>query len=331
MQKRTLGKTDIKLDVITFSAWAIAGKGDLNWGDQDEQQAIDAIRAAIDVGMTTFDTAPGYGNGSSESILGKAIGPDRDKVTLLTKLLGDQLKPQNVANACDESLQRLNTDRIDLYQIHWPNRDVPFADTFAELEKLKDAGKIRAIGVSNFGPKDMASAADTHRFESNQLCYSLLFRAVEFDIQPKCLDEQTSILCYSPLAQGLLTGKFTSIDQVPEGRKRSRHFSTEQKLARHGEQGCEQLLFATVGALRGVCQRIGQPMSHVALAWLLAQPGVTSVLAGARSPEQVQSNVKAAALSLSPDVIEELNQVTDELKQTLGSNADPWMGDSRMK
>jgi len=331
MQTRQLGRSDLEVTRIIFGAWAIAGNNDLNWGDQDEQEAINAIRAAIDVGMTTFDTAPAYGSGSSEAVLAKAIGKDRDKVQILTKLSGNELKPENVASACEESLLRLNTDRIDLYQIHWVNRDVPLADTMAELERLKDQGKIREIGMSNFGPKDMTRMLMAGRFESNQLCYSLLQRAIEFDIQPKCIEEEIGILCYSPLAQGLLTGKFSSVDEVPMGRRRSRHFSTEHEHTRHGEQGCEALTFATIGALRGICKRLDQPMSCVALAWALAQPGVTSVIAGARSAQQVQNNAKAVDLTLSNDVVDELNHVTDELKQTLGSNADPWAQTSRIQ
>ncbi|NOZ26428.1 MAG: aldo/keto reductase, partial [Chloroflexi bacterium] len=227
--------------------------------------------------------------------------------------------------------RRLNTDYIDLYQIHWPSREVPIEETMEALERLREQGKIRAIGVSNFGPQDMADLLAVGRCETNQLPYSLLWRAIEYEIVPQCLEHEIGLLCYSPLVHGLLTGKFSSPDEVPEGRARTRHFSRDRPLTRHGEEGCEEETFAAIERIRRICEGIGQPMAKVALAWLLYQPGVVSVLAGARHPGQVVENASAADLKLSPDVVRALTEATETLKAALGPNPDMWLSESRMR
>ncbi len=195
---------------------------------------------------------------------------------IASKVGPNHLHQADLIEACERSLQNLGTDYIDLYQVHWPNWEIPFEETFRTLEKLRDDGKIRAIGVSNFGPKDLADAINLAHIEVNQLACNLLMRAVEYDIQPMCAEHGIGMLCYSPLAQGLLTGKFRSADDVPEGRARTRHFSNERSLARHGEPGCEQATFEAIDRIRKVAGEIEQPMGRLALAWLLHQRGVTS-------------------------------------------------------
>jgi aryl-alcohol dehydrogenase-like predicted oxidoreductase len=204
-------------------------------------------------------------------------------------------------------------------------------ETVAALEKLKEQGKIRAIGVCNFGVKDMSDLLPLKRPETNQVPYNLIWRAIEYDIQPQCVDESIGILCYSVLAQALLIGKYASPDDVPPGRARTRHFSKNRELTRHGEDGCETETFAAIEAVRQISQKINQPMANVAIAWLLRQPGITSVIAGARTPDQIKRNVAAVDLDLSPDIIAELNEATDELKQILGPNPDMWQSTSRFR
>jgi aryl-alcohol dehydrogenase-like predicted oxidoreductase len=228
-------------------------------------------------------------------------------------------------------LQRLDTDYIDLYQIHWPNRDVPIAETLETLERLREQGKVRAIGVSNFGVADLSDLLSVGHCETNQLPYSLLGRAIEYEIMPQCIDNEIGILCYSPLAQGLLADKFASVDDVPEERARTRHFSKNRPLTRHDEAGCEAETFAAIERIRQICAEIDAPMAEVTLAWLLYQPGVTSVLAGARRPEQIKQNAKAAALDLPPEIVEALSAATDQVKQKLGSNPDLWETNSRYR
>jgi aryl-alcohol dehydrogenase-like predicted oxidoreductase len=197
------------------------------------------------------------------------------------------------------------------------------------LKKLREQGKVRAIGVCNFGVADLSDLLAIGWSETNQLPYSLLWRAIEYQIKQKCIDKGIGILCYSPLAQGLLTGKFSSPDEVPEGRARTRHFSKDRPQARHGEAGCEDAVFAAIDKIRHISNEIGEPMAKVALAWLLHQPEVTSVIAGARNPNQISQTVQAAGLKLFPPIIDKLTKATDEVKQILGPNPDMWQSEHR--
>jgi aryl-alcohol dehydrogenase-like predicted oxidoreductase len=264
-------------------------------------------------------------------VLGRALAGRRHEAVIATKVSRSNLSDREIRRACERSLERLQTDYIDLYQIHWPSRTVPLEETMGALEKLRDQGQVRAIGICNFGVGDLADLLAVKRVETNQLPYSLLWRAIEYEIKPICVDEDMGILCYSPLAQGLLTGKFSSPDEVPEGRARTRHFSSNRPQARHGEAGCENETFAAIEEIRRIASEIGEPMAKVALAWLLRQPGVTSVIAGARTPEQIRKNAQAGDLVLSPDVIKGLSEATDELKHKLGSNPDPWQSKTRFR
>jgi myo-inositol catabolism protein IolS len=324
-----LGKTDITVSTLTLGCWAFAG-GPL-WGAQDDADSIATAHAALDVGINFFDTAEGYGNGHSETVLGQALAGRRDKVVIATKVRPENLASEAVPQACENSLRRLQTDYIDLYQIHWPDHITPLAETMEALEKLRDQGKVRAIGVCNFGMQDMAELATSGRSETNQIPYSLLWRAIEFEIRQKCIDEGMAILPYSVLTQALLTGKYATPDDVPEGRARSRHFSKNRLRSRHSEDGCESETFAAIDSVRRISQKIGQPMANVSMAWLLHQPGIASIIAGARTPDQIERNAEAADLKLSSEIIDTLNEATDEVKQKLGPNPDMWQSESRFR
>ncbi|MGD9495587.1 MAG: aldo/keto reductase [Armatimonadota bacterium] len=329
MRTRRLGTSDLEVPVICFGCWGIAG--DSIWGPQDEQDAVDAIRLAVDLGMNFFDTAEGYGAGESEALLGRGLRGIRQRAIIATKASPNHHEPAALKQACEDSLQRIGTDYIDLYQLHWPSREVPFADTWGAMEELIAEGKVRVGGVSNWGPRDLDELLQAGRPASNQVSYSLLFRAIEYEILPRCIEEGIGILCYMPLMQGLLAGKFASADEVPPGRARSRHFSSSRPQARHGEPGAEQETFAAVRTIREIADELGAPMAQVAIAWDLAQPGVASVITGIRNPEQARANAAAAELELAPEVIERLNAATDALKAALGSNADMWQSDSRIR
>ena len=276
------------------------------------------------MGVNFFDTAEGYGDGYSEQLVSRGLGNRRQDVVIASKVSPNNLAPADLKAACERSLKNLNTDYIDLYQVHWPNRDIPFADTYRALEDLRDAGKIRAIGVSNFGKLDQPESLAAGRFEANQLPYNLLWRAIEYDIQPHCVEHTISILPYSPLMQGLLTGKFQSADDVPDDRARTRHYTHERPLARHDSPGYEDETFAAIDAIREIAAEINQPMAHVSLAWLLHQPAVTSVIAGARNRQQMEENAVAADLTLSDDVVQGLTAATDTLKSKFGADPDMW-------
>lgn len=325
----------MEVSTICQGCWSLVSN-DPTWGPTDEADAFAAIHASLDAGVNFFDTAPGYGHGESESILGRVLSGNKD-VIVASKITPNNLTADRAATACDASLQRLGRDHIDLYQIHWPNPNVPLAETFGALEELVTAGKVRAVGVSNFGMSylrelpSLPMAAGPAAVQCNQLNYSLLFRAIEFEIQPACQAQQMDILCYSPLAQGLLTGKFATVDDVPDTRNRTRLFRSDRPNSRHGEPGCEEEVFTALAEIRKICEELGEPMSRVALAWCLHQQGVASVVVGGRSAEQALQNARAGDLRLDEATVSALTAVTEPVKDILGPNADIWEHNSRME
>ena len=329
MQYRRLPNTEITVSTVAMGCWAIVG--DFTWGPQEEADALAAIHRSLDAGVTFFDTAEGYGDGASERLLAKGLGRHRQEVVIATKVSANHLTPAALRLSCEQSLRALKTDYLDLYQVHWPSRDLPLRDTIVTLQALQREGKVRAIGVSNFGPHDLDDFAEHARPVTNQVNYSLLFRAIEYEVQPRCVADQIGILCYSPLAQGLLTGKFHSADDVPVTRARSRLFAPHRPHCRHQEPGAEAEVFAALAALRPVCARLKEPLGRVALAWLLQQPAVTAVLAGARNAAQAAENARAADLALPPDVCSQLADLTAAVKAKLGANPDMWQSESRMR
>ena len=331
MQFRELGKTGIQISTIGMGCWGIVGG--LNWGHQDKNDSLATLREAYDAGITFFDTAEMYGDGYSEQLIAEALSDVRDNIVIGSKARPEHFGAKELRAACERSLKNLKTDYLDFYQLHWPNRDIPIEESIGELDQLKADGKIRAYGVSNFGPRDLdgalAAGADLC---SNQLAYSMLFRAIEFEIAPRCLENDISILCYSPLLHGLLSGKFESIDDIPEDRARTRHFSsTRWPQARHGEAGAEDLLMDTIDSLRPIASEIGLSMANVALAWLQQQPGVSSVIVGARRPGQALRNAEAAGVVLSGAAIDRLSELSLPLKKHLGPNADMWQSEPRVR
>ena len=284
------------------------------------------MRAALDGGINLFDTAEMYGAGRSEEVLGRALRGVRDRAVIASKALPENCAPARLRAACEASLRRLGTDHIDLYQVHWPNRDVPFAETHAEMDRLRAEGKIREIGVSNFGAGDLRAWTDAGGAVSNQLGYSLLFRAIEHDIVPLCARQGVGILAYRPLMQGLLSGRWCGIEEIPVTRRRTRHFSSAREGTRHGEPGCEPLLEQTLARLLEIAQEAGRPLAQLALAWAMAQPGVVSAIVGARKPEQLTRNLAAANDPPEPALLKRLTEATQSLKDALGPNPDMWLG-----
>jgi aryl-alcohol dehydrogenase-like predicted oxidoreductase len=330
MNQRALGNSLVRVAPVGLGCMSLCGN--MTYDDIPETQAIDTVHAAIDAGVTLFDTAPMYGDGESERRLGLALaGGTRDRVVVADKVSSNAMRHDEVLRGVETSLKLLRTDRIDLLQIHWPSSDVPVDETMRAMETLVSSGKVRALGVCNFGPSDLANVLEKHRVETNQIPYNLLLRAPEYELRELCAERNVGILCYSPLAQGLLTGRYRSADDVPAGRARTRHFARTRPQARHSEPGCERETFAAVARVQQICDDIGQAMADVALAWLLHQPAVACVLAGASRPEQIKRNVEAARIELSRDVLERLDEATNEVKQKLGPNVDPWQTVSRIK
>lgn len=329
MEYRKLGESELYVSSIALGCWPLVGG--FNWGNQDEKDSLETLHAAYDLGINFYDTAEGYGSGYSEQLVGKALASKRHHVVIATKVSKNNLHAIDLRASCEASLKNLNTDYIDLYQIHWPNPEIPLEETIGCMRELKEEGKIREIGVSNFGARSLKECRRLGvNVVSNQVAYNLLFRAIEYEILPLCEQRQISILPYCPIMQGLLTGKFKNPDEVPEDRARSRHFSPDRPHSRHDDDGAEALTFKTIDRLREVAEKSGLSMANLAQAWLLAQPSVPTVLTGARKPEQVQRNAEAAKVLLASALIEELNSVTKPLKERLGDNPDLWQSSSRV-
>jgi myo-inositol catabolism protein IolS len=323
LKTRKLGRSDLEVSALALGCWPLGGGP--GWGDQEESLSIATIHAALDHGINFLDTAESYNDGKSEEIVGKALVGRREQAVIATKISPAHTEPSLLRQYCEASLRRLQTDYIDLYMIHWPIRTHAAPDSLAILDQLKQEGKIRAIGVSNFGPHDLAEAVATGvQIDANQLCYNLISRSIEFEILPACIRYEMSATAYMPLMQGLLAGKYHTIEDVPPFRMRTRHFSGARPDVRHGEEGAEQETFAAIHAVRGIAEEIGQPMATVALAWVMAKPGMVSALAGARTPAQIERNVPSAEITLSPEIIARLDGATDPLKKRLGPNADYW-------
>lgn len=329
MKYGLLGKSQIKVSLLGLGCWAFAG-GNV-WGSQEEKDSIDTIRAAMEAGINFFDTAEMYGDGKSEEVLGKALQGCRSQVVIASKAASPSLSRENIIKACEQSLKRLHTDYLDLYQIHWPNRSVPLEETVAALEQLVEQGKVRTVGVSNFGIKDLEDILKLTSIVTDQLPYSLLWRAIENSIKPKCVDNNVGILAYSPLSQGLLTGKYKTADEVPLGLTITRFYSHKRSNARHGEAGMEEETFAAIAKLREICHKVGEPMGNIAVSWLLRQTGVSSVLVGARTPQQLNENIKAADVELADDVMKALTEATEQLKAKVGDNPDMWEGRAKSR
>lgn len=326
MKQHTFPNSDITVSQLCFGCWGVAS--DFHWGDRVEDESIQAMLAAVDAGVNFFDTAPVYGDGASETLLGKVMRDNnlRDKLVVASKVRPDQMTPELIVESCHASLQRLQTDHIDIYQTHWTDRSVPLADTWGAMRQLQEDGKVGQIAVCNAGVEDLNVLLEFQKPFSNQLPYNLIWRMIETDIIPKCVENEIGILVYSPLMHGMLADKYQSSADVPDGRARSRHFTTERPLARHGEPGCEEETFAALDKIREICKDAGRTMADVALAWTIQQQGVASVIAGARNTQQLQENVDRLGNPLSPDLVNALNAATADLQAVLGPNPDMWDG-----
>lgn len=322
MRYTRLPQTDSQVSAVALGCWAFAG--DLNWGPQDDADSVNTVHAALDHGINFLDTAEGYGDGRSEEIVGRALQGRRHDAIIATKPKPGSDTPAALRTTCEQSLKRLGTDYIDLYQQHWPNRDFPLDDIVDTFERLKDEGKIRAFGVCNYGETDFDELLSCTTPATNQLAYSLIWRAIEYRVQQKCVDSGTGILAYSPIAQGLLTGKYQSADEVPDGRARTKHFASDRPQARHGEAGAETETFEAIRAVKHIAETHSVSMLNLAIGWVLSQPAVTSVLVGARRPDQIPENASAGDFLPPREIVDTLSRATDALKDTLGDNPDPW-------
>ncbi len=328
MKKVKLGKSDVEITPMVFGAWAIGG---WMWGGSDDKEAVTAIKTSIDHGITSIDTAPIYGFGHSEKIVGEAVKSySRDKVQLLTKFgmrwdtkegdfyfeskkndgtpvnINKYAGKQSIINECEESLKRLGTDYIDLYQIHWPDKTTPIEESFEAVAQLKKEGKIRSAGVSNYSVDQMKVAHSVTPLASNQVPYSMVLRDIEKKVVPFCIDNGIGILAYSPLQRGLLTGKITSDYKFNEGdhRKSTKYFQ-EPNLSRTN---------AFLDEIKPIAEKHDATLAQLVINWTLQQPGITSVLVGARNKEQVAQNAQALSFDLDAEIVEEITEKLNGLQ-----------------
>lgn len=317
METRQLGTSGIAITPIIMGTWQ-AGKR--MWVGIEDSETIKSIRAAFEAGITTIDTAEVYGEGHSEQIVAQALSDVRDRAVYATKVFANHLKYDQVIEACDRSLKNLNTDYIDLYQIHWPSGNwnsevVPIEETMSALNKLKEQGKIRAIGVSNFDSAQIEEAAKYGRIDSLQPPYSLFWRWVEKETMPYCVENNITIIAYSSLAQGILTGKFGADHKFEEGDHRAK-----SKLFKPENYARVQL---ALNQLRPIAERHQVSLGNLSLAWLIAQPQ-TNAIVGARHVEQSVENAKAAEIRLSVEELKEIDKIGRTVTDYLDENPVMW-------
>jgi len=314
---RQLGTSDIRISPIVMGMWQ-AGKE--MWTGIDDAEIRRAVNAAVEAGINAFDTAEMYGKGHSERMLAAATAGIRDKVVYMTKVFSNHLQYDQVIAACNRSLKNLNTDRIDLYQIHWPSgswggRPVAIEETMRALNDLKAQGKIRAIGVSNFSRTQLEEATGFGRIDSFQPPYSLFWRHVEKDAMSYCQANNVTILAYSPMAQGILTGKFGPQHRFEKGDHRAGHRLFQPDMLTRVQQA--------LGRLRPIAERQGVTLAQLALAWVISHPG-TCAIAGARSAVQATDNAAAARVDLTPDDLAEMDAIGRTVTDHLDDNPVQW-------
>ena len=337
MQTRSCKTSGMTLPILGVGCFSFGGGA--YWGAQSQRDVDEVVAGAIDLGVNFFDTAETYNAGASELALGEALRGRRDAALICTKIQPDHCYRDEVRLHCEASLSRLKTDRIDIYMIHWalnPSalrhytndaQRLAHPPTIGEalhaIDGLRREGKIRHIGVSNFGVTQLAEAVATGvPLALNELPYNLLSRAIEPELLPACVDHGIGVLGYTPLAQGLLSGKFANFDELPPIRTRTRHFRGDRPGSRHGGAGCEAETLVALEGLRRAAEQAGVPLGDLALAWAIANPSITCTLVGARNRAQLEANIRAAEIPISPALRNELSQATDSLMQRLGPSLD---------
>jgi len=338
MERRKLGSSDLELGVLGLGCWQFGGGA--YWGPQNQQDVDSVVHRALDSGINYFDTAEVYNDGASETSLGLALKGRREQAIIGSKISTSNMYPELLAQHCDNSLKRLQTDYIDLYMLHWPisshavahftqdreriARPPDLQEGFQALLDLQRQGKIRYIGISNHGIQQMEEVKQTGvPFVANEMAYNLFSRAIEESILPYCADNRIGVISYMPLLQGLLSGKYRSIDEMKPMQTRSRHFHHSRgQGTRHGEEGAEQEIEQALQEIRGVADELGVHIIVLSLAWVIANPGIATSIVGSRNVEQLDLNVQGAYCRLTPDVIDRLNRITAPVLNKLGSNPD---------
>jgi aryl-alcohol dehydrogenase-like predicted oxidoreductase len=328
---RRLGEAELEVPVVIFGGWTIGG---WYWGGADDSESIKAIERALDLGINCFDTAPAYGFGHSERILARALEGKRKEVIIATKcglrwdeklgqlqfettdssghvrMVFKNLSKDSIVYECEQSLKRLKTDYIDLYQCHWPDEATPLEETMGALLSLKDQGKIRAIGVSNFTTRLMERCLMIGDLASHQCRYSLLAREIEKEILPFSIDSNLGVICYGPLGQGLLTGKVTMDRKFTEDDLRET-FQVWFKPANR------KRVLSALERIEPIARKYDATLAQLAINWVISQAGVTAAIVGARTAAQVEENAKAADFELSEDDLQSLKEEFEALGEPI--------------
>ena len=299
MRKQRLGKTDLEFTRVGLGTWAIGG-GDwrFGWGPQDKQDAVDAILRAVELGINWVDTAPVYGDGNSERLVGQALGQlGADRPYVATKFgrviqpdgsISANIKRASIIRECEASLERLGVETIDLYQMHWPDPEEDIEEAWQAMCDLKSQGKVRHIGVSNHNVAQMRRLGVIHEIASLQPPYSMVVPGIEAEVLPYCGEHHIGVICYSPMCKGLLSGKFSKqrAAALPESDHRSRDpkFSEPQL----------SLNIELADGLAAIAGRAGRSVAELAIAWTLRRGAVTAAIVGARNPAQIEGTAGAA-------------------------------------
>jgi myo-inositol catabolism protein IolS len=339
MKKRRMGNSDLDVSILGVGCFQFGGGN--YWGPQEQKDVEEVVHRALDTGINYFDTAEVYNDGESERALGIALKGRRDQAIIGSKVTTANIEPAKLRAHCESSLNRLGTDYIDLYMLHWPLNPLSVKhyssdeqvianlpsvqEVFNTLNELKKEGKIRHIGISNHGIKQMGEVMATNvPIVANELAYNLLSRAIESDIIPYCDENQIGIIAYMPLQQGLLTGKYSTLDEVRPMLARTRHFHHSRTDSRHGEEGAELETGQAIQDIISIAAELQVSTSILSLAWVMANEHISTTIVGSRNLSHLHSNIQGATQQLDHKTLTKLNVVTEQLRLMLGNNPDYW-------
>lgn len=313
MEYRVLGKSGLKVSVIGYGAWGIGGRP--FWKNEGDEQSIRSIEMAYGVGINFFDTAPVYGFGHSEVLLGRALRSKRENVVIATKCglrwqkeeiksIEKKTTRESILQEIDLSLKRLQTDYIDLYQVHWPDENTAIEETMGALLEIQKAGKIKHIGVSNYSVEQIVESLKYGQLVSLQPMYSMLERDIEEEILPFCIKNNVGVICYSPLASGVLTGKYDENTKFKDWRGQGiiGNFTGEVFYSH----------IKKVKEVKKIAQKLGKTTAQLALNWLLARNGVTTALIGVKNPDHVEQNIGAVGWEVPDNYMKDLESILSE-------------------
>jgi aryl-alcohol dehydrogenase-like predicted oxidoreductase len=341
MEKRKIAG-DITISRLGIGCWSFGG-GEY-WGEQNQKDVDTVVHKSLDNGVNFFDTARMYNNGESEKSLGLALKNRRNQAVVCSKVSPAKAYYQTLKEECEISLANLGTDYIDIYMLHWPINDFgvrhftkdpeiiaspPTAqEAFAALADLKKEGKIRAVGVSNYGVSQMGEAIglcpDSAPLSVNEMMYNIISRAIEAEILPFCENHNISVITSMTLMQGILAGTYDKIEDIPYNQAHSRHFINErgQGTSRHYEDGAENEIMEVMKVLREIAANLNITVAQLSIAWVFANKQVDCALLGSRNEAELLENIKAAEITLAPDIVSQINAVSLPVLEKLGNNAD---------